>query len=155
MRLAWERRFREQEDVLVWPQELLPDFIAAVEPLKPIEAKVEFPTPQAQELKMEFRNRYRDYIRKELPKLAEIIGAEWGGGLQSPGGGMGMPGMAGGGGYPGMSSGMGPSGGGGFPAWLPAEEPGIPVWAPAEELVIPACHPAAVLAIPAWEVIPA
>ena len=83
MRLAWDGRFREQEDVLKWPQELLPDFIAAVEPLKPIEAKVEFPTPPNQELKMEFRNRYRDYIRKELPKLAEIIGSEWRVGVSS------------------------------------------------------------------------
>ncbi|MHB9066308.1 MAG: hypothetical protein ACYC4B_21120 [Pirellulaceae bacterium] len=98
VRLAWERRFREQEDVLVWPQELLPDFIAAVEPLKPIEAKVEFPTPPQQELKMEFRNRYRDYIRKELPKLAEIIGAEWRVAAESSGSGTGMPGM----GMPGM-----------------------------------------------------
>ena len=97
VRLAWDLRFREQEDVLVWPQELLPDFIAAVEPLKPIEAKIDFPTPPTQELKMEFRNRYRDYIRKELPKLAEIIGAEWrvgGSSLRGSGmaGGMGMPG---------------------------------------------------------------
>ena len=166
MRLAWERRFREQEDVLVWPQELLPDFIAAVEPLKPIEAKVEFPTPKSQELKMEFRNRYRDYIRKELPKLAEIIGAEWGGGQQSSGGGMGMPGMASGGGYPGMSSGTGPSGGAGYPGMASgggAGYPGMasgggagyPGMASGGGAGIPACHPAAVPAIPAWEVIPA
>ncbi|MHB8969730.1 MAG: hypothetical protein ACYC3X_06055 [Pirellulaceae bacterium] len=125
VQLAWNYRFREQEDVLVWPTELLPDFIAAVEPLKPIESKVDFPTPPKQELKMEFRNRYRDYIRKELPKLAEIIGAEWRVGQQSSGngGGMGLDtgmgmGMGGSSGYPGMGSsggmrppGMGPPSG--------------------------------------------
>ena len=99
VRLAWEFRYREQEDVLVWPEELLPDFIAAVESLKPIEAKLDFPTPPEQELKMEFRNRYRDYIRKELPKLAEIIGAEWRFGWRRaagmPGAGSMMPGGSG------------------------------------------------------------
>ncbi len=130
VRLAWEGRFREQEDVLKWPQELLPDFIAAVEPLKPIEAKVEFPTPPNQELKMEFRNRYRDYIRKELPKLAEIIGSEWRAGVSSSAGypgmgsGGGMPPGAGGGMRPAMGGMMGPGamsgssgmgGGGGYP----------------------------------------
>lgn len=74
---AWQRRFSEQEDVLVWPAELKPDFIAAVEPLIPIELAVDYPTPPEQELKLDFRNRYRDYITAEMPKLAEIIGAEW------------------------------------------------------------------------------
>lgn len=107
VRLAWERRYREQEDVLVWPEELLPDFILAVEQLKPIEAKLDFPTPPEQELLPGLRNRYRDYIRKELPKLADIIGAEWkvgagggaasgmGGGSMMPGGGSMMPGGSG------------------------------------------------------------
>ena len=48
VRQAWERRYREQEDVLKWPQELLPDFILAVEQLVPIEAKVDYPTPARQ-----------------------------------------------------------------------------------------------------------
>ncbi|MCU0959562.1 MAG: hypothetical protein MUF48_05610 [Pirellulaceae bacterium] len=114
VRLAWESRFREQEDVLVWPEELLPDFIAAVEPLKPIELKVDFPTPATQELKMEFRNRYRDYIRRELPKLAEIIGAEWRVGQQAGMGGMGGMGAMGGM----MGPMMGMAGPGGMPPGL-------------------------------------
>ena len=77
VRKAWAHRFREQEDVLVWPEELKPDFIAAVEKLIPIELTVEYPTPPEAELKLDFRNRYRDYIREEMPKLAEIIGAKW------------------------------------------------------------------------------
>lgn len=76
VRRAWERRYREQEDVLVWPAELKPDFIAAVEKLMPIETNVEYPTEQ-EPLKIDFRNRYRDYIREEMPVLAEIVGAEW------------------------------------------------------------------------------
>jgi hypothetical protein len=120
VRLAWDGRFREQEDVLKWPQELLPDFIAAVEPLKPIEAKVEYPTPPDQELKMEFRNRYRDYIRKELPKLAEIIGSQWGVGVQSSSG---YSGMGSGGGMPFGSDSMGPGTGG---IMGPGGMPGLP-----------------------------
>ena len=117
VRLAWERRFREQEDVLKWPEELFPDFLAAVEPLKPIELKVKYPTPANEELRPDLRNRYSDYIQKELPKLAKIIGSEWrvgaaaGGGYPGMGGGGSTgsggsyPGMGSGGSYPGMGSG--------------------------------------------------
>lgn len=126
VRRAWERRYREQEDVLVWPGELKPDFIAAVEKLMPIETKVEFPAEKEQ-LKLEFRNRYRDYIREEMPGLADIIGARWqvstaasaGGAGDFSGGEMGGAGM---GGLPGtgmgpemgmgMGMGLGPGGGG-------------------------------------------
>ncbi|MFW6168956.1 MAG: hypothetical protein ACODAD_00600, partial [Planctomycetota bacterium] len=107
VRRAWERRYREQEDVLVWPAELKPDFIAAVEKLIPIETKVEYPTEQ-EPLKLDFRNRYRDYIREEMPLLAEIIGAEWraSGRASGDGGSYGEGGMG-----TGMGMGMGGYGG--------------------------------------------
>ncbi len=94
---------------------------------------VKYPTPAAEELKAEFRNRYRDYIKDELPKLAEIIGAVWHLSTTSsgPAGGMGgYPGMGGMGG--GMSGGM--SGGmGGYPGMSPGagmpSSPGMPMGA--------------------------
>jgi hypothetical protein len=48
----------------------------AVTPLNPIE-KVNFPTPVAEEMPTRLRERYRDYIKEELPLLAKIIDAHW------------------------------------------------------------------------------
>ncbi len=129
VRLAWELRYREQEDVLVWPEELLADFIAAVDKLRPIELTVEYPTPANKELKEDFRSRYRDYIRDELPKLAKIIGSEWLASSSSQGGMGGMGGMMGG--YPGMPGGsmggpgMGPAAMGMSPGAM-GMSPGMP-----------------------------
>ncbi|MBM4090326.1 MAG: hypothetical protein FJ276_13015, partial [Planctomycetes bacterium] len=114
---AWQRRFREQENVLVWPEELRDDFIQAVEHLKPIELTVDHPTPSDKELKPYLRGRYRDYIQDELPKLADIIGAVWHASRSSPGGpggyGSGMGGGMSDGSGMGMGSGMGSPGGSG------------------------------------------
>jgi hypothetical protein len=74
---AWRIQYEKQKGILVWPKELLSDFLAAVEPLRPLE-KVSPPTgPTDEILKINLRERYRDYIGKELPKLAEKIGATW------------------------------------------------------------------------------
>jgi hypothetical protein len=46
--------------------------------LRPIELKFpEFPTPPGKELPQEWRVVYSNYMRDELPKLAETIGAKW------------------------------------------------------------------------------
>ena len=64
------------------------EFLEAVTPLTPIE-KVPVDT---EPLKVYLRERYRDYIKEELPKLAELVGADWepdevsGGGGFRPGG---------------------------------------------------------------------
>jgi hypothetical protein len=67
---AWQTQYSHQETILRWPRELGSDFVNAVRPLKPIELKVEFPTPQPQELKVDFRQRYANYVERLLPKLA-------------------------------------------------------------------------------------
>ncbi len=90
---AWETRYREQEDVLVWPEELKQDMISVVDQLKPIELTVEYPTTK--EIRVDFRNRYRDYIMEEMPKLAEIIGSKWLASPRTSGSGMGGSGMGG------------------------------------------------------------
>ena len=138
--------------------ELLPDLIAAVEPLKPIELKVEFPTPADRELKREFRNRYSDYIQKELPKLAEIIGAQWdtrltterenqglpGGGLMGPGDGFrgrvgaaGLAGMDAKAGMDGMPGAAGMGRGHGWTQGQVGEDPHVVVnWSPTNQAAL-------------------
>lgn len=80
---AWQAQWEEQKQILVWPSELDAGFVAKVDPLRPIEEKTTFPTPITEELLPTMREEYRDYIENELPKLAKIIGASWGGGAQS------------------------------------------------------------------------
>jgi hypothetical protein len=74
---AWQKQYTHQDMILQWPRELLDDFIARVRPLKPIELKVEFPTPPHQELKVDFRQRYANYVERLLPKLAVLIKSRW------------------------------------------------------------------------------
>lgn len=74
---AWQRQFSEQEKILVWNRRLGADFVNAVRPLKPIEVKVAFPTPQRQKLNVDFRQRYSNYVANLLPALAERVGAIW------------------------------------------------------------------------------
>ena len=71
---AWEKQYSYQENILRWPRELQDDFITAVRPLKPIELKVDYPTPQNQKLKVGFRMRYRNYVEYLLPSL---VTKEW------------------------------------------------------------------------------
>jgi hypothetical protein len=90
---AWQLQYAQQDAILRWPLDLREDFVTAVRPLKPIEAKVDFPTPANQELKVDFRRRYAGYVGNLLPRLADIPGTIWQVG-RSPAGG--MPGMMGG-----------------------------------------------------------
>ena len=87
-------QYSYQDAILRWPMDLREDFVTAVRPLKPIEAKVDFPTPANQELKVDFRRRYAGYVGNLLPRLAEIPGTIWQVGRNLTGGG--MPGMMGG-----------------------------------------------------------
>lgn len=97
---AWEYQYEQQAKILVWPEELKQDFIDRVENIRPIEQMA----PDEDPLGPSLRERYRDYIQAELPKLARIVGAKWapsaGGGMEEGGG---MFGAIGGGG--GMSGG--------------------------------------------------
>ncbi|GIW93928.1 MAG: hypothetical protein KatS3mg110_1969 [Pirellulaceae bacterium] len=74
---AWQQQYDRQRALLTWPQILGQEFIAIVTRLQPIEAKVKFGPDVKEELNLTLRQRYRDYIDTELPKLADIIGAHW------------------------------------------------------------------------------
>lgn len=74
---AWKYQYSRQETILRWPLDLREDFVTAVRPLKPIEAKVDFPTPPAQELKVDFRRRYAGYVGNLLPRLADVVETKW------------------------------------------------------------------------------
>jgi len=90
---AWQLHYSQQDAILRWPMDLREDFVTAVRPLKPIEAKVDFPTPPNQELKVDFRRRYAGYVGNLLPRLADVVGTTW---QVGRGGAGGMPGMMGG-----------------------------------------------------------
>ena len=73
---AWQNKTAQQEKVLKWPENLPPQFLRTVEPLRPIERAV--PSVDAEELiLLSHRQTYRNYIEKELPQLAELAGARW------------------------------------------------------------------------------
>jgi hypothetical protein len=81
---AWDRKFKQQtggeegENILQWPEELSPEFHRAVANFRPIETNATFPVPAVdRDIATNLRENYRDYIRDELPKLAERIGAVW------------------------------------------------------------------------------
>jgi hypothetical protein len=108
---AWKAQYDAQKDtILKWPSgpdELTPRFIRAVEPLRPIEEKFpEFPTPPEKEINADLRREYANYIKEELPKLAEVIGAIWKATAPAAGSG-GYGGMSGYGGYEGGGYGTG------------------------------------------------
>lgn len=76
--LAWGKQYERQEEILTWPPELGEDFINRVEQYQPIESFEYSPRPNPEhELLPTYRERYRNYIKKELPKLAEIVRAKW------------------------------------------------------------------------------
>lgn len=98
---AWTKQYGYQgEEIFVWPAELTqtPRFLNAVQGLRPIES-----IPTNYEINVDFRGAYRDYIKKELPRLAEIIGARWDPGSVAGSGGQG--GIRGGSGFGGVGGG--------------------------------------------------
>jgi hypothetical protein len=88
---AWQRKWDAQQKDLAWPAELNvmgTDFTDAIDGMlrsRPIEAVPD----EDIRLAVRLRERYRDYIKEELPKLAERTGAKWapqGGGRSTAGG---------------------------------------------------------------------
>ena len=73
---AWASRYDRQADLLVWPEELDSRLVQKVEGLRPIESAeiddTSFHMPRRQE-----RTFYSDFIKEEIPALAEMIGARW------------------------------------------------------------------------------
>jgi hypothetical protein len=74
---AWLQQYSDQQRILVWDPRLKPDFISKVRPLKPIELKVDFPTPPESELAPDLLQRYANYVDNLLPILAQTIGTDW------------------------------------------------------------------------------
>ena len=75
---AWTRMYDRQRKILTWPRkELKEDFVAEFENKIPIEDYVDFPTLEQDEVDPSIRARYRDYISRILPGLAEIAKTKW------------------------------------------------------------------------------
>jgi len=74
---AWRQQYQRQRALLTWPAILGQDFISVVQELQPIEAKVRFGQNERELLLPTQLQKYRDFIDLELPKLADIVGAEW------------------------------------------------------------------------------
>ncbi len=107
VRDAWDKQYKNQEEIFVWPAEaLLPDALEKVKDFRPVELALEFPmSPEKDPLKSSDREVYRDYIQRVFPNLARIIGSKWQAELSGvkssayggmPGGGGGPPPNAGG-----------------------------------------------------------
>lgn len=102
---AWQKKWEAQKGVLTWPAELnvggsvFADIVNGILLGRPIEALTEEDKPMSTTK----RELYRDYIKEELPKLAEIIHARWapsGNGMDG-GGQFGIEAFGGGGGFEG------------------------------------------------------
>lgn len=74
VRTAWGIKWRRFEEILVWPSELTNAFVASATQLRPIE---KFTLENSKKLEVRFRREYWNYVREELPKLADIIGSHW------------------------------------------------------------------------------
>jgi len=145
VRDAWQQQYKEQAGVLVWPAELGPDFIRKVDKYRPIESFPFQPGQVTGELRVDYREFYRNYIKNELPKLAVAIGAEWRASAQAAGAsgmdgamGAGMGGADSLGGMPGaaMPGGAGFGADGGLATGAVARPTGPPIkliWDPADQ----------------------
>ena len=74
---AWQYQYEYQKGVLVWPQSMENEFLSQVQSLTPIEKSVKFPVEEEQELDARWRDYYRLYIGRELPKMADLVDAYW------------------------------------------------------------------------------
>ena len=84
VKAAWDKKYQQQtggdggENILKWPEELGTQFIRAVQKFRPIEQTAKFDVQGVdRDIATNLREDYRDYVKKELPKLADRIGAAW------------------------------------------------------------------------------
>ncbi len=80
VRTAWEIKWKRYEEILVWPPDLTTAFVASATKLRPIENFTSKASPNSnnsQALAVKFRREYWNYVRDELPKLADVIGSHW------------------------------------------------------------------------------
>ncbi|MDX1945259.1 MAG: hypothetical protein SFU86_07620 [Pirellulaceae bacterium] len=73
---GWRKQYEQQAKVLVWPEFFGADFRAIADRMRPIEI-IKPRESIANELPVDYRVQYRNYIEGDLPKLAKKIGAEW------------------------------------------------------------------------------
>lgn len=149
VQVAWEKQYRNQGEIFIWPQNaLLPKALDKVKNFRPIELALEFPMPPEKDpLDASDREVYRDYIATEFPRIAQIVGSKWKAKLMG-GGTAGYGAM--------ISSGPGsqsfqpapPAGGGSFyagggnPAAAPMESDELVVWSAdsQQELINAICY---------------
>ncbi|MEM6364016.1 MAG: hypothetical protein AAF745_06305, partial [Planctomycetota bacterium] len=75
---AWRTSFDRQREILVWPRkELQKELVDEYEDLIPIEAFIDYPPTEDQEVESTFRNSYARYIGNTLPDIAKIAKTEW------------------------------------------------------------------------------
>lgn len=123
---AWTTVYESQQDILVWPvEELTEDFVKEFRDLTPIELKVPFPTPEAEEKETSLLNQYRYYIGNVLPGIAEIAKSKWTASFDKSSGAMGAMGDTGSMGSPGDSYG---GYGSGQPGATPIDEGPLVRW---------------------------
>jgi hypothetical protein len=113
---AWQFQYERQKDFLTWPQNAFqyPKVHEIFDSLRPFEKKVAFPLPEPivaplDQVTVQDRKVYKDYIEPEFPALAKRIGSTWkfvldqksmtpgGNGFEPPSGigGFGPPGLGG------------------------------------------------------------
>ena len=113
---AWTSVFDEQREILVWPEELGPEFVNTYKDWIPIELHVDYPPTPEQKVDTDILNRYGFYIERVVPSYAKIAKTKWtadfdkAGGRGSMGMGMGPGGSGPSGGYGAESSYTSPSG---------------------------------------------
>ena len=73
VRDAWVTKWDQLRENLVWPKQLRSDFIDKVKLLMPFENVA----TEEEILPVHLRERYKNYITNELPKMAEKIGSQW------------------------------------------------------------------------------
>jgi hypothetical protein len=73
VRAAWARKWERQKQELKWPEGLPAELISLADQMRPIEKEA----ASRPALSSILRRQYASFIDKELPKLAERIGAKW------------------------------------------------------------------------------
>jgi len=74
VRKAWQTKWENQKQRLRWPEGLDEGFRKTVEPMRPIESVTK---AQDDVLLGVQRRQYVDFVKTELPRLANLIGSRW------------------------------------------------------------------------------
>ncbi len=77
---AWDRQYEKQRAVFVWPAEVMVEgFEEQVKDMTPIETAI-----VNRDILQDYREGYKQFLSGHLPKLAEVVGAQWDGGPANP-----------------------------------------------------------------------